>query len=37
VSLRKEALKNRKEDFKNKILRRDFRRKVLKNCTGVRT
>jgi hypothetical protein len=36
VSLRKEALKNRKEDFKSKVLRKDFRNKVVKNCKGVR-
>jgi hypothetical protein len=28
--------KNRKEDFKSKFLRKNFRNKVLKNCKGVR-
>jgi hypothetical protein len=36
MSLRKETLKNRKEDFKRKVLRKDFRSKVLRNCKGVR-
>jgi hypothetical protein len=38
-SLRKETLKNRKEDFSSKSLKNrkeDFRSKVLKNCKGVR-
>jgi hypothetical protein len=30
LSLRKETLKNRKEDFKSKILRKDFRSKIVK-------
>jgi hypothetical protein len=40
VSLRKETLKNRKEDFRSEVLKnrkkKDFRSKVLKNCKGVR-
>jgi hypothetical protein len=36
ASLRKETLKNRKEDFKSKVFRKDSRSKVLKNCRGVR-
>jgi hypothetical protein len=40
ASLRKETLKNRKEDFRSEILknrkRKTFRGKVLKNCKEVR-
>jgi hypothetical protein len=36
MSLRKEVLKNRKEDIKSNVLRRDFKSKILKNCKGVR-
>jgi hypothetical protein len=36
ASLRKETLKNRKEDFKSKVLRKDYRSKALKNCKTVR-
>jgi hypothetical protein len=36
ASLRKETLKNRKEDFKSKVLRKNFRSKILKNCKGTR-
>jgi hypothetical protein len=36
----KETLKNRKEDFRNEVLKnrkkKDFRRKVLRNCKRVR-
>jgi hypothetical protein len=31
VSLKKETLKNRKEDFQSKVLKKDFRSKALKN------
>jgi hypothetical protein len=31
VSLKKETLKNRKEEFRSKVLKKDFRRKALKN------
>jgi hypothetical protein len=40
ASLSKEALKNRKEDFRSEVLKnrkkKDFRSKVLKNFKGVR-
>jgi hypothetical protein len=36
VTQRKETLKNRKEEFKSKVLRKDFRSKGLKSSKGVR-